>query len=98
LLKNANRLDRLKTLTRLVDGPRVGIVTDDLMMRHENTEESDHPEKPQRLRSILKRHTEYGLFDRCVTIKVRIKCYLFKIRFKVAPNVVQRTTSHMCMH
>lgn len=42
------------------------------MLLHENAAESDHPEKPERLRSIISKLTEYGLVERCVTVPSRV--------------------------
>ncbi|XP_066586610.1 histone deacetylase 6 isoform X2 [Prorops nasuta] len=50
---------------------RVCICFDEKMLRHSNISDNSHPEKPQRIMSIYKRHEESGLLQRCQILQGR---------------------------
>lgn len=47
-----------------MDVKRVALAFDELMTRHSNLEEPNHPERPGRVLNIYKSHDKYGLLDR----------------------------------
>jgi histone deacetylase 6 len=59
-------LDQLKVSKR-----EIGLVYDRRMARHSNMEEPNHPERPERILEMIKRHEEYGLMERTVKIESR---------------------------
>ncbi|XP_043222780.1 histone deacetylase 6-like [Amphibalanus amphitrite] len=61
------RLNRLLLVSRpLAPAHRVCLATNEDMMRHRNVDDPDHPERPERLQSILTRLSAWGLSDRCL--------------------------------
>lgn len=70
--KMDQKLNYLKVVTDLKVPPhRVAFVYDEKMMEHRNNQESNHPEKPERLSKIFLMHRDYGLLERCFMVKVR---------------------------
>ncbi|PNF26149.1 hypothetical protein B7P43_G04459 [Cryptotermes secundus] len=66
------RLDHLIANTKLTFAPhRVCLVYDERMMKHKNTADPSHPEKPERISAIFSKHEEYGLLKRCHMLKAR---------------------------
>ncbi|KAK6627559.1 hypothetical protein RUM44_010037 [Polyplax serrata] len=67
------RLNYLKMVTDLkVPSTRVAIAFDERMTEHRNSQERNHPEKPERLTSILQMYRDYGLMERCTILKPRV--------------------------
>ncbi|KAM4696470.1 protein deacetylase HDAC6 [Rhinophrynus dorsalis] len=62
----------MQEVMRKVPEQRTGLVYDEQMMEHYNMWDSYHPEVPQRISQILKRHKEMGLLDRCQRISHRL--------------------------
>lgn len=53
-------------VTNLSKAPnKVCIVYDNRMLKHCDTINNTHPEKPNRIVSIYKKHEEHGLLERC---------------------------------
>ncbi|XP_035701530.1 histone deacetylase 6 isoform X3 [Folsomia candida] len=66
------RLDSLRLSTNLAKAKsKVGIVYDDVMLRHRNLQELGHPETPERISNIYANHADYGLLERCERLKSR---------------------------
>uniref|UniRef100_A0A803J9G6 Protein deacetylase HDAC6 n=1 Tax=Xenopus tropicalis TaxID=8364 RepID=A0A803J9G6_XENTR len=57
---------------REVPAQRTALVYDEQMMEHHNMWDSCHPESPQRINQIFKRHKDLGLLDRCSRIPSRL--------------------------
>ncbi|XP_069798807.1 histone deacetylase 6 [Dendropsophus ebraccatus] len=66
-------LDRtMQEVMRKLPEKRTGLVYDERMMEHYNMWDSGHPELPQRISRIYKRHKEMGLVDRCSRLPHRL--------------------------
>ncbi|CAL8109628.1 unnamed protein product [Orchesella dallaii] len=50
---------------------RVAIVYDDLMLKHRNSAEPGHPERPERISNIFACHGDFGLLERCHRLQPR---------------------------
>eukprot|EP00095_Tigriopus_kingsejongensis_P006577 maker-scaffold2551_size14539-snap-gene-0.5 protein:Tk06577 transcript:maker-scaffold2551_size14539-snap-gene-0.5-mRNA-1 annotation:"histone deacetylase 6-like isoform x3" len=56
---------RYPAMNASLDGvKRVALAYDELMTRHANLDEPNHPERPGRILNIYKTHEKYGLLDR----------------------------------
>ncbi|XP_018917401.2 histone deacetylase 6 isoform X2 [Bemisia tabaci] len=66
------RLDDLIYRTQLLAPKPVCFVYDEIMLRHQNPYDGNHPEKPARLSSIFEKHSEYGLLERLHILKSRV--------------------------
>ncbi|KAM3911968.1 protein deacetylase HDAC6 [Leptodactylus fuscus] len=62
----------MQEVMRKVPERRTGLVYDEQMMEHSNMWDSCHPELPQRISRIFKRHAEMGLIDRCSRLPHRL--------------------------
>ncbi|XP_075691020.1 protein deacetylase HDAC6 [Rhinoderma darwinii] len=62
----------MKEVMRKLPEKRTGLVYDEQMMEHYNLWDSGHPELPQRIARIFKRHKETGLVDRCTRLPHRL--------------------------
>ncbi|KAG8431282.1 hypothetical protein GDO86_019126 [Hymenochirus boettgeri] len=62
----------MEEVTRKVPEKRTALVYDEQMMEHYNMWDSSHPEAPQRISQILKRHNENGLLSRCSHLPSRL--------------------------
>jgi histone deacetylase 6 len=66
------KLDNLCLTTNLAKAKsKVGIVYDDIMLRHRNLQEPGHPETPERISNIFANHADYGLLERCERLNSR---------------------------
>lgn len=71
------KLNHLKLVTDLRVPPnRVAFGYDEKMTEHRNNQESNHPEKPERITKIFLMHRDYNLLERCLSIKV--SSFIFK--------------------
>ncbi|XP_043492900.1 histone deacetylase 6 isoform X2 [Polistes fuscatus] len=67
------RLDLLIESTNLSKAPnKVCIVYDNRMLKHCDAVNNTHPEKPNRIVSIYKKHEEHGLLERCYLQQGRV--------------------------
>ncbi|KAI4493221.1 hypothetical protein M0802_009509 [Mischocyttarus mexicanus] len=67
------RLDSLIKFTNLSKASnKVCIVYDNRMLKHCDTVDNIHPEKPNRIASIYQKHEEYGLLERCYSLQGRV--------------------------
>ncbi|KAG8549936.1 hypothetical protein GDO81_018813, partial [Engystomops pustulosus] len=62
----------MQEVMRKLPEKRCGLVYDEQMMEHYNMWDSCHPELPQRISRIYKRHQEMGLIDRCTRLPHRL--------------------------
>ncbi|XP_073397420.1 histone deacetylase 6 isoform X1 [Dendrobates tinctorius] len=62
----------MREVMRKLPVSRTGLVYDEQMMEHYNMWDSGHPELPQRIARIFKRHKEMGLVDRCTRLPHRM--------------------------
>ncbi|XP_073496538.1 histone deacetylase 6 isoform X2 [Phyllobates terribilis] len=62
----------MREVMRKMPPSRTGLVYDEQMMEHYNMWDSGHPELPQRIARIFKRHKEMGLVDRCTRLPHRM--------------------------
>ncbi|XP_056410464.1 histone deacetylase 6-like [Hyla sarda] len=64
--------DAVREAVRKLAEKRTGLVYNEQMMEHYNLWDSGHPELPQRIARIFKRHKEMGLVDRCTRLPHRL--------------------------
>ncbi|KAK2589243.1 hypothetical protein KPH14_002044 [Odynerus spinipes] len=67
------KLDSLREFTNLFKAPnKVCVVYDERMLKHHDSADNTHPEKPNRILSIYKKHEEHGTLKRCYLQEGRI--------------------------
>lgn len=67
------QLDSLREFTNLSKAlNKVCLVYDDRMLRHHSGSDNIHPEKPNRILSIYKKHEEHGILKRCYLQEGRV--------------------------